>query len=666
MSSKKWLPCEVEALAIATSLQHWAPYVINSDHIVQVLTDSRPCIQAFAKLCRGEYSHSARVSTFLSTISRYQVRLQYIQGSVNLPADYNSRNPAECTEVACQICKFVKEATTSTVYSTSVSEILDGKGIMPFISPSAWKKSQQDCPSLRRVYAHLSQGTRPGHKDNNIPMVKRYLKECTIGRHGLLIVRKDMPFALTRDLIVIPVKALPGLVSALHLRLQHPSKSQMLKIFHRYFFAFDAEREITTACKLCPQCASMVHFPREIEEFSTTDAPQTLGTHFACDVLRRTRQFIFVVRDSFSSFTITKIIPDERAETFKSALIECTAELKSAAGCCVRIDAAPGFSPLVNDKDLCNAGITLDVGRLKNRNKNPIADKAIQELEGELKRVYPDGRPISSAGLSCITATLNKRVRNRGLSAREIVLQCDGFTGDHLNIDDDLLRGYQYEKRLSNHNASARSQAKVSRPVTKSKAQVGDLIFVKCDGDKHTSRDKYIVTRIEKDCLYARKLVGSQFRAKDYKLLYSEIYPVPTSAHPRTPHQRYQSEDTDSDSEVPNEHVQAELHHQLMEPGEDSDRDPVDDPPVGHDHADIDNPPADAPVVEEVYDLRPPPVPPDRSDSEDSGQMNNSDGDLNSDEEVEDQPRRRPRRHRKAPSTLNDYVLDTPSEGSDD
>ena len=63
---QKWLPCEVEALAISSSLSYWSPYILNSLHPVQVLTDSRPCVQAYNKLVRGHFSSSARVSTFLS------------------------------------------------------------------------------------------------------------------------------------------------------------------------------------------------------------------------------------------------------------------------------------------------------------------------------------------------------------------------------------------------------------------------------------------------------------------------------------------------------------------------------------------------------------------------------------------------------------------------
>ncbi len=99
----RWMPCEVEALGISAAVSYWSPYIIENHQTVQVLTDSRPCVQAFTKLSRGEFSASARVSSFLSTMSRYSVTLQYIQGSVNISSDYNSRNPSECFQASCQI-----------------------------------------------------------------------------------------------------------------------------------------------------------------------------------------------------------------------------------------------------------------------------------------------------------------------------------------------------------------------------------------------------------------------------------------------------------------------------------------------------------------------------------------------------------------------------------
>ena len=62
---RTWLPCELEALAIAASVKHFSPYIIQSHKPVCVLTDSKPCVEAAEKLCRGEFSASPRVATFL-------------------------------------------------------------------------------------------------------------------------------------------------------------------------------------------------------------------------------------------------------------------------------------------------------------------------------------------------------------------------------------------------------------------------------------------------------------------------------------------------------------------------------------------------------------------------------------------------------------------------
>ena len=63
----KWLPCEAEALAITSAVSHFAPFIKNSLHSTQILTDNKPCVQAWEKLRRGMFSASARVSTFLSS-----------------------------------------------------------------------------------------------------------------------------------------------------------------------------------------------------------------------------------------------------------------------------------------------------------------------------------------------------------------------------------------------------------------------------------------------------------------------------------------------------------------------------------------------------------------------------------------------------------------------
>ena len=90
----------------------------------------------------------------------------------------------------------------------------------------------------------------------------------------------------------------------------------------------------------------------------------------------------------------------------------------------IRTDPAPGFKALVNDTSLHQHRITLELGHAKNPNKNPVAERAIQELEFELLRQEPRGGAVSSLTLAVATAALNSRIRSRGLSSREMWTQC--------------------------------------------------------------------------------------------------------------------------------------------------------------------------------------------------------------------------------------------------
>lgn len=90
-----WLPCEREALCIGSSVSHFQPYITQSHNQTSVLTDNDPCVKAYSKMARGEFSASPRVSTFLSVCSRFQVSVRHISGVENALSDHGSRNPPE-------------------------------------------------------------------------------------------------------------------------------------------------------------------------------------------------------------------------------------------------------------------------------------------------------------------------------------------------------------------------------------------------------------------------------------------------------------------------------------------------------------------------------------------------------------------------------------------
>ena len=123
-----------------------------------MLTDSKPCIEAFEKLCHGEFSTSSHVSTFMSLASQFQVSDRHLSGAANIPSDFGSHNSFNCNEPKCQVCSFVAHLEDSVVHSVSVPDILSGVTEAPFLTCSAWISAQSECPDLFRSHAHLLQG----------------------------------------------------------------------------------------------------------------------------------------------------------------------------------------------------------------------------------------------------------------------------------------------------------------------------------------------------------------------------------------------------------------------------------------------------------------------------------------------------------------------------
>ena len=259
----KWLPCELEALAISTAASHFAPYIRESIQPTQILTDSKPCVQAWNKLQRGEFSASARVSTFLSTLAGLNVNLCHIKGSDNSVSDFASRSPLTCKEPCCQICKFVNESVNSVVRSVSIEEVLHGKLRMPFLSSSSWRSAQQSDPVCRTSFSHLLNGTRPSKKSNkDCREVKSILRIASVNKSKtLLIVRRQDPYVGCKELIYCPKSISAGLILALHLQFNHASKNQLKKLLDQYSYAMGATKTIESVVSSCSTCNSLKKVP---------------------------------------------------------------------------------------------------------------------------------------------------------------------------------------------------------------------------------------------------------------------------------------------------------------------------------------------------------------------------------------------------------------------
>lgn len=523
-----WIPCEIEALSIAAAVKHFSPYIIQSHQQVCILTDSKPCVQSFEKLCRGEFSSSPRVSTFLATVSRYQASLRHLSGCSNVPSDFASRNAPECNNPDCQICSFIVQTEESVVRHVSTQDVISGHVKLPFTSRSAWGVTQLECPDLRRTHAHLKQGTRPSKKLTNIRDIKRYIQMSTIAKDGLLVVPRKDNLAPTRECIVVPRQVLDGLLTALHIKLDHPSSHQLKCVFHRFFYALDMDKAIEEVVRSCHQCTSLKSIPHTISSQSTSDPPDAVGVSFAADVIKREKQLILVVRETVTSYTVSQIITNECHDTLRESLINLCVAIRPLDGpmSVIRTDPAPGFQALVGDKFLHQQRLVIEIGRIKNVNKNPVAEKAIQELEQEILRLEPTGGSISPLKLSIAVSNLNTRIRNRGLSAREMLTQRDQFTNQQLPVSDRNLILEQHAKRVTNHPYSEKAKAPLGKISNIPNIDVGDLVYLYIDRNKVRARDRYLVVSTEGDWCNIRKFVGSQLRRTSYRVKMSECYKV--------------------------------------------------------------------------------------------------------------------------------------------
>ena len=437
----------------------------------------------------------------------------------------------------------------------NIADITTGTSKMPFVNRPAWISLQADCPDLRRCHAHLKQGTRPSKKLTNIKDVKRYLQHSTIARDGLLVVPHKEAFSPVKERIVVPRKVLPGLLTALHIKLVHPSMFQLKQVFSRYFFALDIDSALRTTNENCHTCFSL----KKVDHTSpsvpalTSDPPPVIGLSFAGDVLRRERQFILVLRESVTSLTLACIIDSEDHLELRNGLIRLCVGLIPLDGpsAIIRTDPAPGFQKLVQDSILAQHRIVIELGRVKNINKNPIAERSVQEVEDEILKLDRDRSTITNAQLAVAVANLNSRLRFQGLSSREMWTQRDQFTSTPLPLDDQKLIEKQHHRRLANnmfHNDKMSKQSSAND----SAIPTGTIVYINAERNKSQSRPRYIVASQDGPWYLIKKFSGNQLRNHSYKVHRNQLsfIPVPDASSPAEPNHVLFDNDYEADDNV--------------------------------------------------------------------------------------------------------------------
>ena len=534
----RWTPCEKECLGIKLSIEHFKPFMLESQNRTMIHTDNLICVQAWNRLKLGLISTSSKVAAFLSCLCENNVEIVHFPGRLTKVADFASRNPVPCEEKNCQTCSYafdqVELGDLTQLRTITIADLESGLYKLPLSEKPTWLRIQKEDDTHRRLYNLItSGGLQPepklrGHSDLKL-MYNMYKKgTLSVDSSGLIIIKHiENNTGLEYNAISVPKPFYASLLQSLHIKLNHPSRAQLLKFTNRHFFCIGSTTSIESVHKSCEICSRVAILPKHNEEFSTKPNP-VFGQNFSADVLVSDNQKIFICRENLSQFTFTKLIPDETTETLMNAIIESVIELMPITGCTVRVDPCPAFQSLahsLSDNLLSRYNIKLDIGRVHNKNKNPIAENCIKEFRKEKIRLKQSGGPISDLERILITRNINLRIRNRGLSAKEMCLKRDISSNKHIDVSDSTLCENQYKKKQKS-NAPKKN---LNEDSLNHQFKKGDRVIIKNDLNKYRGREEYIISNfktIDQVTWAVLRKSEKSFRDKTYDLKLSEILPL--------------------------------------------------------------------------------------------------------------------------------------------
>jgi len=537
----KWFPCEIEASAVGTAIEAFYDYIKQSNKPVIICPDSKTVIDAANKIAKGHFSLSPRIQTFLNNLSKISYDIQHVSGKSgqNAAGDFQSRSATECSADLCQICNYVNQHidTVIDVKLNAVHDIISGKSTASFMNRSAWKAVQLKDKACINATTCLTTGQTPSKKTGKTNSETRKIADkATIATDGLLVVKHTIPLSSTKqERIVIPSQYAESLLNQLHIKLQHPAKSQMKLFFNKYFFTMSSSSIIENMYANCQLCKSVQILPKQLQTFNTQTNATEPGTHLAIDVLRRAKQKIIVCRDQFSGFTTAAFIPDETIPSLQDGIIKITQTIKHPNHTLIRTDGAPAFKSLANqpNSQLKQLNITLEIGSPLNKNSNACVDKAIAELNTELKKIVKEEAPINETTLSLAINIINNKLRRKGqLSAADIMFSRDRLSNTNLQLDDKKLANNQLETRTNSHKTP---------PLTpKVNIKPGDIVMLTENPKKHHIRETLLVTERSGKQLNVQKLTNplnnkpSQLRNASNNISIDKVMRVHKSTTSRT------------------------------------------------------------------------------------------------------------------------------------
>ena len=528
-AQSKWTPCEKECLAIKLLVQHYQPFIRENNNVTTIFTDNIVTVHAWGAIQNGKISTSSRVASFVSTLCENKVNIVHIPGIQTILADYNSRHPTICNENKCQTCNFINQEIDD--HDAIIRNVTQLESV-PLAQRKTWLDLQKKDPTHITLFKLIQNGQAPEKKSGNksVKLLHNLYKKgvLNIAKDGLIQIRNpDLVHNIEYNAISVPELYIFPLVQSLHMKLNHPSAYQLNKIMSRQYYCSGLQTVIQQISASCNTCIRLKTLPKEIRDHATSPS-EHFGKHFSADILVEKGQRILLCREKLSQYTLTKIILDESAATLESALVSLIADLVPEDGTIVQVDAATGFQALENGKGkfLSKFKIELDIGRVVNKQKNPIAENAIKEFRKEWLRLKPSGESLSEIDLVTITSIINNRIRSNGLAAKEIMLKRSKHTHEEIFVDDNYESKSQFDRRTKQNDYTKLKDSLTLNNNTAPEVKVGDLVYLKNGLSKSRAREEYIVTKIfvkKSEVFLLVRKSERQFRNKDYLVKLSEI-----------------------------------------------------------------------------------------------------------------------------------------------
>ena len=409
--------------------------------------------------------------------------------------------------------------------------------------------------TIQRVIWYINSGSRPRTVDNTQNPVKQFLKYAKENSHpqgylsvasdGVLELKKNHVSGSFNTQIVVPSKYYFGFVLVAHCKLNHPTQSQLARRIKANHLILGLENIIKQVHDDCLLCKALSSVPSSIDTFSTTPVAKHPYRQCSADVIKRAKQCILVVTDGLTQHTSTTMIKTEKSEDILKGIVRAVLPFKpSSLQTRIKVDTAPGLSSLIkNPKKLLQQDIVLEAGRTKNKNKVAQVDRRIQELEAEIRKMSPELDLITEDTLAKATKVVNDKIRASNFSANEILFRRKHDDQQEIDIKDEEFATNIENSRKENHLPSAISKAKVKVPTKVPNISVGQLVYLKEEITKLSTRPLYVVTSITSEGLVLVKKIlhfhsdrTGKYQNIEHSVKFTDLIPATSNPNRETLH----------------------------------------------------------------------------------------------------------------------------------